>query len=63
MMATERTPIEELRRQLSGPRDNADLTDARIRARMVVAMIDGADKDEIEAMARAVGLAHDTRRG
>ena len=55
-MATERTPIEKLRWQLSGPRNNTSLTDARIRAHMVVAMMDGADKDEIEAMARAVGL-------
>ena len=45
-MATERTPIEKLRWQLSGPRNNTSLTDARIRAHMVVAMMDGADKDE-----------------
>ena len=55
-MATERTPMEELRHRLSGPRNNTSLTDARIRAYMIVAMIDGADKAEVEALARAVGL-------
>ena len=55
-MANQLDPMEKLRYQLSGPRNNRDLTDARIRARMIVAMIDGADKAEVEAMARAVGL-------
>ena len=57
-MATERTPMEELRYRLSGNR-NAGLTDARIRALMIVAMIDGADKGEVAAMANAVGLRPD----
>ena len=55
-MATERTPMEELRYRLSGPRNNASLTDARIRAYMIKAMIDGADKAEIKAMADVCGL-------
>ena len=55
-MATERTPMEELRYRLSGSRNNVGLTDARIRAHMIVAMIDGADKGEVAAMADAVGL-------
>ena len=55
-MAKERTPMEELRFRISGARNNTGLTDSRIRAYMIKAMIDGADKAEIEAMARAVGL-------
>ena len=54
-MATERTPMEQLRHELTTQR-NTPQTHARIRALMIVAMIDGADKGEIEAMARAVGL-------
>ena len=56
MMATERSPMERLKFQLSGGRNTTSLTDARIRAHMIVAMIDGADKADVEAMARAVGL-------
>lgn len=55
-MAIERDPMQQLRHELYIQRNNKDLTDARIRALMMVAMIDGADKVEIEAMARAVGL-------
>ena len=55
-MATERDPMEELRQFMDRHRNNTNLVDARIRAAMIKAMIDGADKAEIEAMARAVGL-------
>ena len=56
MMATERTPMEELRHWLHYHRNTANMNNARIRTQMIMAMIDGADKAEIEAMARAVGL-------
>ena len=55
-MATERTPMEELRHWLHYHRNTTNLSNARIRAQMIKAMIDGADKAEIEAMARAVLL-------
>ena len=55
-MKTEREPMEVLRGRMRKFRRNSETTDARIRAAMIEAMMDGADKDEIEAMARAVGL-------
>ena len=55
-MTTERDPMEVLRDRMRQFRRNSETSDARIRAAMIEAMMDGADKSEIEAMARAVGL-------
>ena len=57
-MASQNDPMAELRRFMDRHRNTTNLADARIRAAMIKAMIDGADKAEIEAMARTVGL-HD----
>ena len=56
-MTIRRDPMQVLRGQMDDwARHVPNVTDARIRAEMIKAMIDGADKAEIEAMARAVGL-------
>ena len=55
-MASESNPMQTLRRQLDTMRRRNIASADRIRAAMIVAMIDGADKYEIETMARAVGL-------
>ena len=55
-MTTRRDPMVVLRQFMDRHRNNTNLVDARIRAAMIKAMIDGADKAEIETMARAVGL-------
>ena len=52
----QRDPMYRLRRQMDKLRRNTSSTDSHIRAAMVEAMIRGADKAEIEEMARAVGL-------
>ena len=52
----ERDPMAELNRQMRRIRGSKNASDARIRAAMLAAMLDGADKAEIEQMARAVGL-------
>ena len=55
-MTTERTPMEELRSWLHYHRNTTNLSDARVRAQMLKAMIDGADKAEVETLARALGF-------
>ena len=55
-MARQSDPMQELRRRLYRLGSTNGANSDRIRAAMLIAMIDGADKTEIEQMARAVGL-------
>ena len=55
-MANQLDPMEKLRQRLNRLRNNRDANTARIQAALLPAIIDGADRDKVEDMARAVLL-------
>ena len=54
-------PMDTLYKDMRRISRSGEANNARIRAALVKAMMNGADKDEIERMARAVGL-HDVEQ-
>lgn len=63
-MASQSEPMRALHRRLHRLELNKDANNARIRAALLLAIIEGADRNEVERMARAVGLhIDDEERG